>query len=198
MDTFFQNINCVFVYIDDILISSSNSHQHIEDLHIVCGRLKQFGLTIRLDKCIFGVSEIDFLGHEICKNGSIPLAAKVNPISDFPHPNTVKSLHGFLAIIPQAASIPRPLYRSLKGKSQKDYLQWCTSMKQSFPHAKSALYDTTMLAHPITNAPIAITTDASDIGLGATLRQYVNNNWQPLAFYSRQLRDAEQKYSAYD
>ena len=55
-----------------------------------------------------------------------------------------------------------------------------------------------MLAHPITNAPIAITTDASDIGLGATLEQYVNNNWQPLAFYSRQLRDAERKYSTYD
>ena len=71
-------------------------------------------------------------------------------------------------------------------------------MKQSFQHAKSALYDATMLAHPITNAPIAITTDVSDIGLGATLEQYVNNNWQPLAFYSRQLRDAERKYSTYD
>ena len=64
-------------------------------------------------------------------------------------------------------------------------------MKQSFQHTKSALCDATMLAHPITNATIAITTDASDIGLGATLEQYVNNNWQPLAFYSRQLRDAE-------
>ena len=55
-----------------------------------------------------------------------------------------------------------------------------------------------MLTHPITNVPIAITTDASDIGLGATLEQYVNNNWQPLAFYNRQLRDAERKYSTYD
>ena len=95
MDTVFQNINCVFVYLDDILIASSNPHQHIEDLHIVCGRLKQFGLTIRLEKCIFGVSKIDFLGHEICKNGSIPQLGKVKPISDFPQPNTVKSLQGF-------------------------------------------------------------------------------------------------------
>ena len=67
MDTVFQNINCVFVYLDDILIVSSNPHQHIEDIHIVCGRLKQFGLTIRLEKCIFGVNEVDFLGHDICK-----------------------------------------------------------------------------------------------------------------------------------
>ena len=129
----------------------------------------------------------------------------MKPISDFPQPNTVKSLQGFLGMINfyhcyirQAASILRPLYCSLKRKSQKDYLQWCTSMKQSFQHAKSALCDATMLAHPITNAPIAITTDASDIGLVATLKQYVNTNWQPLAFYGRQLRDAERKYSTYD
>ena len=99
MDTVFQNINCVFVYLDDILIASSNAHQHIEDLHIVCGRLKQFGLTIRLEKCIFGVSKIDFQGHEICKNGSIPQPGKVKPISDFPQPNTVKSLQGFLGMV---------------------------------------------------------------------------------------------------
>ena len=100
--------------------------------------------------------------------------------------------------IPQAASIHRPLHSPLKGKSQKDSLQWCTSMKQSFQHAKSALCDATMLSHPIPNAPIAITTDASYIGLGDTLEQYVNSNWQPLAFYSRQLRDAERKYNTYE
>ena len=43
------------------------THQHIEDLHIVCVSLNQFGLTIRLEKFIFDVSEIDFLFHEICK-----------------------------------------------------------------------------------------------------------------------------------
>ena len=76
------------MYLDDILIPVPNPTQHIEDLHIVCGRLKQFSLTIRLEKCIFSVSEIDFLGHEICKYGSIPLPANVKPISDFPQLNT--------------------------------------------------------------------------------------------------------------
>ena len=143
------------MYLDDIIITNSNPHLHIEDLHIVYGRLKQFGLTIRFKKCIFGVNEIDFLGHEICKNDSIPLPAKVKPISDFPQPNTLKSLQGFLGMvnfyhryIPRAASILRPLYCSLKGKSQKDSFQWCTSMKQSFQHAKSVLCDATMMSHP--------------------------------------------------
>ena len=55
-----------------------------------------------------------------------------------------------------------------------------------------------MIAHPTPSVPIAITCDASDIGLGATLEQYVSGSWQPLAFYSRQLRAAELKYSAFD
>ena len=35
MDTVFQNINCVVVYLDDILIVSSNSHQHIVNIFIL-------------------------------------------------------------------------------------------------------------------------------------------------------------------
>ena len=89
MDTVFQNINCVFVYLDDILIASSNPHQHIEDLHMVYGRLKQFGLTIRLEKCIFGASEIDFLGHEICKNDQC-LQCQRSKIQTHTHCNTLR------------------------------------------------------------------------------------------------------------
>ena len=54
-----------------------------------------------------------------------PKPGKVKPISDFPQPNTVKSLQGFLGMvnfyhryIPQAASILRPLYCALKGVSK--------------------------------------------------------------------------------
>ena len=69
MDTVFQNISCVFVYLDDILIASTSAKQHIADLKLVCERLREFGLTIRLEKCLFGVNTIDFLGHQINKNG---------------------------------------------------------------------------------------------------------------------------------
>jgi cleavage and polyadenylation specificity factor subunit 1 len=34
--------------------------------------------------------------------------------------------------------------------------------------------------------------------MGAVLQQRVNNTWQPLAFFSRKLSPAQQKYSAYD
>jgi cleavage and polyadenylation specificity factor subunit 1 len=34
--------------------------------------------------------------------------------------------------------------------------------------------------------------------MGTVLQQRVNNAWQPLAFFSRKLNRAQQKYSAYD
>ena len=205
MDTVFQGISCVFVYLDDILVASSSPHEHIQDLKTVCNRLQQYGLTIRLEKCLFGVSEINFLGHLISKDGSVPLPTKVKPISEFPKPINVKSLQEFLGMInfyhrfiPNAAIILRPLYHALRGKTQKELIIWSQSMHNSFTSAKSALCNATMLAHPTPSVPIAITCDASDIGLGATLEQYVSGSWQPLAFYSRQLRAAELKYSAFD
>ena len=60
------------------------------------------------------------------------------------------------------------------------------------------LANATLLAHPQPNAPIALTTDASDVAVAAVLEQSINGLWQPLAFFSRQLRPAELKYSAFD
>ncbi|GFS16759.1 transposon Ty3-G Gag-Pol polyprotein [Elysia marginata] len=62
----------------------------------------------------------------------------------------------------------------------------------------NALADATMLSHPKPNAPIALTTDASDQAVGAVLEQYVQGVWQPLAFFSKRLRPPEQKYSTFD
>ena len=55
-----------------------------------------------------------------------------------------------------------------------------------------------MLAHPSATAPIAITSDASDYAVGAVYEQWVGGAWQPLAFFSRQLRPNERQYSTFD
>jgi cleavage and polyadenylation specificity factor subunit 1 len=55
-----------------------------------------------------------------------------------------------------------------------------------------------MLAHPDSTATLALVTDASTTAMGAVLQQRVLNSWQHLAFFSRKLSPAQQKYSAYD
>ena len=71
-------------------------------------------------------------------------------------------------------------------------------MLTAFEQAKAVLAKATMLVHPRTDAFTAVTVDASTLAIGAVLEQFVRTSWQPLAFFSCQLRPPERKYSAFD
>lgn len=205
MDTVLQGIDCVFVYLDDILVASSSEREHMQDIRTVCSRLQDFGLVIRLEKCLFGQKSIDFLGHQVSKYGSIPLPSKVKAIEELPKPLTVKGLQEFLGMInfyhrfiPNAAALLQPLHSALKKSKPRHAINWTHDMDNAFRSSKAALVSATMLNHPIPGVPISLTSDASDKAVGAVLEQYVNKSWQPLAFFSKQLRPPEQKYSTFD
>ncbi|KAK3740023.1 hypothetical protein RRG08_005294 [Elysia crispata] len=205
MDTVLQDVNCAFVYLDDILVASSSEEEHMLDLRTICRRLQDFGLVVRLEKCIFGQKSIEFLGHQVSESGSIPLPSKVRAIENFPRPHNVKGLEEFLGMInfyhrfiPHAAALLRPLYSALKKSKPHQIINWTNDMCESFTSSKAALADATMLSHPKPGASISLTSDASDQAVGAVLEQYVDGFWQPLAFFSKQRRPPEQKYSTFD
>ena len=100
--------------------------------------------------------------------------------------------------IPNIASILKPLYASLKCTKPRQTLVWSEEMRHAFENGKAALTNATMLAHPCSNCPMALSCDASDFAVGAVLEQYKNEQWEPLAFFSRQLRKPELKYSTFD
>uniref|UniRef100_A0A669EDT9 Gypsy retrotransposon integrase-like protein 1 n=1 Tax=Oreochromis niloticus TaxID=8128 RepID=A0A669EDT9_ORENI len=122
-----------------------------------------------------------------------------------PRPASVKALQEFLGMVnfynrflPRAAHLLQPLYAALKGKTAKDPIDWLPECIQAFSEAKAALANAALLAHPFPSAEIALTTDASDVAVGTVLEQRVSGVWQPLAFFSRTLRDSERKYSVFD
>lgn len=203
MDTVCQGLDFIFIYLDDILVASHNGHEHRQHLRMLFERLRQHGLVVNVAKCKFGLSEIEFLGHRISRHGAIPLPEKVQAITDFPQPTTVKALQQFVGMVnfyhrfvPAAASLMSPLFAALSGK--KRVLHWDDIMQTAFVETKRALANATMLAHPIANAEVTLTVDASDTAIGGVLEQRIGNDYQPLAFFSRQLRPPERKYSAFD
>ena len=98
--------------------------------------------------------------------------------------------------IPASARIMAPIYQALKGKPSK--FQWTEELHLAFINAKQALVHSTLLHLPQKHAPLALTVDASSIAVGGVLEQLIDKIWQPLAFFSRQLRKPETKYSAFD
>lgn len=71
-------------------------------------------------------------------------------------------------------------------------------MTQAFQDTKQALVEATLFAHPRHNALISLTTDASNLAVGAVLQQSMDGTSVPLAFFSQKLRPLELKYSTFD
>lgn len=206
MDTVLQGLQCVFIYLDDILIASSSPNEHLRDLTAVFDRLEQHGLVIHPGKCIFGVEEITFLGHVVNAEGIRPMPTRVTAIQEFPRPTVIKELQAFLGVInfyhrfvPAAARLLHPLNSALVGRpARTSRVKWTTTMDKAFQDAKKALASATLLVHPRTDAPTAVTVDASDSAIGGVLEQFIDGLWRPLAFFSRKLQPAQTKYSAFD
>jgi hypothetical protein len=109
-------------------------------------------------------------------------------------------LNFYRRFIPHATSSQAPLHEVLSGPKVKGShpVTWTDALFAAFSKCKGSLSRTALLAHPDPTAPLALVTDASTTAMGAVLQQRVQDVWQPLAFFSRKLSPAQQKYSAYD
>jgi hypothetical protein len=52
----------------------------------------------KMSKCRFGVDEIDYLGHFLSDQGVRTYPSKLEAMSKWPIPTTIKSLRGFLGL----------------------------------------------------------------------------------------------------
>jgi hypothetical protein len=119
------------------------------------------GLGLNLEKCIFAVSELDFLGHCISAAGVAPLRDNVQVILDFPKPTDCKAMQRFLGMInfycrflPGVAGTLRPLTAALSGNPKT--LPWTLDMETAFAAAKEVLVAANPLAHPLPGAVLAL------------------------------------------
>ena len=55
----------VIVFIDDILVYSGSSEEHLEHLRIMLQTLRERQLYAKLSKCLFLFDKVAFLGHVI-------------------------------------------------------------------------------------------------------------------------------------
>ena len=200
MENLFQGIRGVSVYIDDILVTGSTLHDHLEVLTTVLEKLQNSGLKLNRPKCFFLRSQIEYLGHVIDREGLHPTAEKVRAIQEARKPQNVSELRSFFGIInyynrflPNLSTILAPLYRLL----QKDVKwMWGQEQEEAFSAAKEALQDDSLLVHYDESKPLILACDASQYGLGAVLSHTMEDGTErPVAYASRTLTAAEKRYS---
>ena len=204
MEDICQDLEGVFIYLDDILVFAKDADEHEARLHALFKKLEANGLAISPGKSVLGVSEVSFVGYKVSEKGIEPLPKKVQAITEFPRPETPKKLLGFLGmlnyyrhLLPRAAGTLQPLYTAASVKKASDY-KWTESLETSFRAAKELLAGYVVLRHPDPQAPIALTTDASDVAMGAVLEQYINGQWQPLGYWSKHFKKEQVRWSTFE
>ena len=162
-----RDLDFVFTYIDDILISSSNAEEHRKHIKIVLSRLCDYVISINPSKCELGVEKIEFLGFTIDKSGITSSTNKTKSITEIPSPTSVKQLERYLGILnyyhrflPKIAENTSVLYNHLskfkKKKSTKRttalQFEWTVECEKAFIATKQALAAKTLLNHFDSNA----------------------------------------------
>jgi hypothetical protein len=199
-DNILMGLDYVFSFLDDDGVFSKSKEQHWTHLPTLFAILAAKGLALNLEKCVFAVSELDFLGHRISAAGVAPLWDNVQVILDFPKPTDSKAMQGMInfyrRFLPGVAGTLRPLTAALS--SNPKTLPWRPDMETSFAATKAAIVAAIPLEHPLPGAVLALAAVASDTHVGAVLQQQVGQHWQPLGFFSKKLSKSEVNYSTFD
>ena len=192
----------VLVFLDDILIYSRTLEEHIQHIRAVLGRLRSEKMYGRLFKCDFFRTEVEYLGFDVGATGIKPSLSKVQAILEWPVPTSVTDVRSFLGLcsfyrkfIRWFSEIAAPL-TDLTKKDQK--FVWNDDADKAFNRLKTAMVTAPVLQLPDFDREFTVTTDASEVSVGAILQQNFGNGLQPVCYESRKLNPAETRYSAYE
>ena len=187
---------------DDMVVHGPNKAEHDKRLEQVFRRLEATGLTLNRSKCVFGVSEIDFLGHKLSDRGLDPGAGKVESVLAFRQPKCASEIRSFMGLvnymgrfIPHLADLSEPL-RKWTCKEYKDKpVDFGHAEVQAFNSLKSALANHETLGFFDVKADTMVFADASPVGLGAVLVQVQDMVPRVISYANRSLTDVEKRYS---
>lgn len=192
---------CVLVYLDDLVIYSKNMNDHADHLRLVFKRLRQFGLTLKREKCSFAQEEVELLGYVISENGIKANPNKVEAIINMPTPKCIKEVRSLLGMtgyyrqtIHQYAHTAEPLV-ALTRKHAK--FNWGPEQQKAFELLKTALISNEVMAYPQVNRPYKLFTDACDYAVGAILVQEDDKGVERVVHYlSHQLSATQRTWAA--
>ncbi len=187
------------VYIDDILVFGRDKAEHDENLKEVLQRLEAKDFRLNVDKCCLEVTEAKFLGHIVSSDGIRPDDKNITALLETKEPTNMKELHAFLGLLnyyndflSDLAELCEPLRRL----TRKDVLfKWDSQCHLSFNTLKSVAAKELKIYIFEPDAPTTVTTDASNVGIGAVLSQQQRGREVPIAFASKVLSPTERRYA---
>ena len=127
MDRTLNHSKNTFCFLDDILIvSKGEAKDHEKLVRNVLQKLDDKNLALKITKCEFFQSSVNWLGHNLSLHGIIPKITKTEVIANLQPPKSLKQLRSFMGsinhlskFIPNAASLTEKLRPLLKEENEK-------------------------------------------------------------------------------
>lgn len=140
------------------------------------------------------------LGHIISKDGIRIKPTRIEAILQIPHPRNIKEHQAFLGkinILRRFISNLAKLITLLNNMLKKDLsIKWIVEAKKSFEEIKLSLTRTPVLISPMFYREFIIFSFSFEHSIAAVLLQKNYKGFeQPIAFFSKDLRDASLKYN---
>ncbi|KAD7479941.1 hypothetical protein E3N88_03077 [Mikania micrantha] len=187
----------VLVFFDDILIYSRNMDQHVYHLDTTLQLLKSHSFFVKLSKCCFGQSHVNFLAHIITSEGVQVEEEKIVAIKSWPIPHNVTQVRGFLGLTGYYRRFVRNygiIARPLTALTKKNGFHWNDEALAAFNALKTALTTAPVLHLPDFDKEFVVECDASSDGTGAIVSQAEH----PIAYFSKGFTPSTRFKSAYD
>jgi hypothetical protein len=152
---------------------------------------------MKRSKCVFGCSEVAYLGHVISTAKVSMDQQKVQAILDWSTSSSVRAVCSFLSLvgyyhrfIRDFGAITMPLTKLLR----KGGFRGCPEAEHAFHTLQHALTTTSVLQLPDFDQLFVVECDASGSGLSADLHQGTG----PVTFFSRPIAACHAKLAAYE
>ena len=181
------------VYLNDLIVYSSTTEEHVTHLECIFQALRQAGLPILQMR--FHTTSCQYLGHLNTLQGVRPSLCKIEAISELEPCRITSEVRAFLGLaehyrrfVPQYATIAAPLNGLLHNDTA---FQWTPGGQMAFQTLKHAITDNAFLHQPEYTQPCIVQVHYSGTALGAIQPQRIDGVERPRAFQSCSLRTPE-------
>ena len=193
------NWKICLIYLDDIIVYGAGFYPALDRLKAVWRRTREANLKLKPTKCCLMRGQVPFLGHIVSRQGVGVNPAKTEAVEQWPTPTSIKDV-----CFPGPGLLLSQIYSQLLNCSstfdQHDApgSRLGVGREGAFHTLKAALVSAPILAYPTREGHFVLSTDTSDVGIGAVLEQEQDEGGgvakKVIAYASKTLSDSQRRY----
>ncbi|KAJ9552535.1 hypothetical protein OSB04_016580, partial [Centaurea solstitialis] len=188
------------VYIDDMLVKSERSIDHVAHLKQSFDILRQYKMKLNPTKCSFGVRAGKFLGYLVTQRGIEASPEQEKAIAEIQSPMNIKEVQKLTG---RVATLTRFISRS----SDKCHLfynvlrknqgfSWTDEHEKALQELKQYMTSPPLLTKPVEGESLQLYLAVSKNATSAVLVREEDQQQRPIYYVSKSFLDAETRYTS--